>query len=131
MTRTFARLACAASISVAILAGGSGIAQATSPSATLTVSPRAQLQPDGSAVVTVTYSCLPGTFLGATGDIFLDLEQTQAIGSADVPATCDDSTHTTTLDAAPGAFAPGTASALVQLTASNATANAQAEVTIR
>ena len=109
MIRTLARRAALAAVPLVTL-GVPAVAGATSPAATLKVEPQAYLQPDGSALVTVDYSCTPG-FSGSTGNLFMEMEQPGAIGSSAATATCDDRTHKATLDVSPGPFTPGSATA--------------------
>lgn len=133
MFRVISRIASAAAVSVALLAltPASGMALlGSAPSVTLQVVSQAQLQPNGSALVTIDYTCLPG-FGTPTGTIVLDVEQPQAAGFAFGEAVCDDTKHFITLDAAPGPFTRGSASVLASFFSSNATATAQAEITIQ
>src|SRR6266851_5883957 len=84
------------------------VAGATSPAATLKIEPQAYLQPYGSALVNIGYSCTPG-FSGSTGGLFVGLQQPGAIGSSGLTATvtCDDQIHRATVDVSPGPFSPG------------------------
>lgn len=125
MMRKFAWLFSTAVISAAALPA----AAAASPSATVQAQGEAKLQPNGSALVTVTYSCMPGTG-AATGELTADLEQPQAFGFTSVNVTCDDANHTITLNELPGPFVRGEASLDVQLFAPNATAQDQIEVNV-
>jgi hypothetical protein len=131
MIRKIARLAGAATVSMATLAVPTGTAVAASPAVTIQIAGTAQLKSDGSALVTITYSCLPGFGSGQTGAIAGDLEQTQGFGTASQTALCDDQNHTTTLDMAPGPFVPGVAAASITIgNGVNENGTQQAEVNI-
>jgi hypothetical protein len=123
------RLVGAGVVSAAVLAAVPAVA-AAGASATVQPQSQAKLQPDGSALVTITYSCFPGLGLGASGTMAVDLEQLNTAGFAGTAVTCDDRSHTITLDVAPGPFTKGEASLYVDLTASNADAQAQVEINI-
>ena len=72
----------------------------------------AQLLPDGSAVLTVTYTCAPGPPNDTTGFINSILTQGPINGSDDEPATCDNRSQTVHLVEAPGPFSQGAANAI-------------------
>jgi hypothetical protein len=130
VVRTLTRLGGAAAICAAMVAASSGTALAAGPAVTIQISGNAYLQPDGSALLTVTYSCLAG--FSNPGEIQATLEQSQGFGAAAAPATCDDQNHTTTLDLQPGPYVRGAAAANVTVTAGlTESGNAQSEVQIR
>jgi hypothetical protein len=132
MIRKFARLVGAATASMAMLALPAATAVAASQPVTIQIAGTAKLQSDGSAVVTITYSCLPGFGTGQNGAITGDLEQTQGFGTASQTAICDDQNHTTTLDMAPGPFVPGVGAASVTIgNGVNEDYTQQAEVNIQ
>jgi hypothetical protein len=129
MLRKFALSAGAAATALAVLAVASAPALAENPPVTIQIAGTGQILADGSAVITVTYSCLAGFGTGPTGDLEAALEEPQAIGGQAAVATCDDRYHTITLDERPGPFTPGEAAANVSLTTgADEYANAQAEV---
>ena len=136
MMRTFARRAAAAAVPlitlpVLALATAPGTAQASAPAATIQFHSQAQLQPDGSILVTVDYSCNPD-FFGTTGGLEADAQQPGADGFSFTVATCNDQKHTVTLDLAPGLFTRGTVAAFAEIF-NNAGANfksAQAELKV-
>jgi len=126
-----ARAALGLAIGLVALTGASS-AGASTPSATLKIEPQAYLQPDGSALLTVDYSCMPG-FAGNTGGLFTGLQQPGAFGSTGLTATvtCDDQTHRATVDESPGPFRPGSASATADMVgAADTFTRANAEVKI-
>ena len=122
MIRTFARRAAVATmpliaLPVITLAAAPGPAFATAPSATIHFTDQARLQPNGSVVVTVTYSCFPD-FNGPTGEISVNMQQDGVGGFAnDLAAVCDSTKHTDSLDVIPfpGVFSRGSANATVQV----------------
>lgn len=108
-------------------------ASAAAPSATLVISPTAELLADGTAVVTIDYQCQPG-FYGGSAFLETELEQPGASGFGfAVNMTCDDQKHRAALDNTPGPFSPGSASAiaLVSNFSGNSSKLAQAEVTVQ
>src|SRR4051794_31215639 len=129
MARILRRTAGVAAAMAATLALGATGALAGGPSATIQVEGNADLLPDGSVVMTVHYSCLPGT-ANPNGFFVIDLQQPQAAGFAADNAICDGSVHTVTENVRPGPFVPGSAAATVQLVAPNATDDDQVEVLI-
>jgi hypothetical protein len=132
MIRKLARLGGAATASMAMLALPAATAVAASQPVTIEIAGTAKLKSDGSALVTITYSCLPGFGSGQTGAITGDLEQTQGFGTASATAICDDQNHTITLDMAPGPFVPGAAAASVTVgTGVNEDYTQQAEVNVQ
>ena len=66
MIRTAARLAAVAAASVIMLAVVPGTAPATTPSATIQILSQAQLQTDGTVLVTVYYLCGPAVETAGT-----------------------------------------------------------------
>ncbi|TMK40386.1 MAG: hypothetical protein E6G56_07820 [Actinobacteria bacterium] len=130
MIRPISRLAAGAAVSVAMLVGVPGTALAGGPSMTMQVQSQAQLLPDGSAVLTVDYSCMPDV-AGPGGVIIGELEQTGAVGGSFSGAICDDQKHQVTLDQAPGPFTRGPAAAFVSVQNSNGEATAQTEVLVQ
>ena len=136
MLRTFARRAAAAAVPlitlpVLALAAAPGTALASAPSATIQFQNQARLQPNGSVLVTLDYSCNPG-FFGNPGNLQVNLEQPGAYGFTFTSATCDDQKHTVTLDVAPGPFTPGTASATAFISndSGNSSKGIQAELKV-
>jgi hypothetical protein len=132
MTRTFLRLALIVAMPVS-LALSSVPASAAAPSATVVISPTAQLQPLGSALLTIDYQCQPG-FFGGGAFLETELEQPGTFGfSITFNMTCDDQKHRATFDNLPGPFKPGSASAiaLVSNLSGNSSKIAQAEVTVK
>ena len=134
MIRTVARLAAVAAVSVIMLAVVPGTASATAPSATIQILSQAQLQTNGTALVTVYYLCGPAVETAGTINVGLT-QPTGKFGSAPQTATCDDRKHKLTAEVGPGSltgFEAGSASAIVHLTnAGISFASAQAEVTIK
>jgi hypothetical protein len=96
-----------------LLALATGPASATPPPGKVTIANQATLLADGSAVITVTYTCQPGPGNDTTGAITSALQQGPTIGNADALATCDGRSQTVSLDEMPGPFSRGTANALV------------------
>ncbi len=79
------------------------------PAETIQFVKYAQLQPDGSALVSLYYSCSPNAF-GNPGFLAVVLEQPGAEGFAEeIEAQCDGGKHKATLDVGPGPFKPGPA----------------------
>ena len=130
MFRTLTRAASAATLSLAILAAVPTLAQAGGPATNIQIGGDARLQPDGSATLTIQYSCLPSTGAGTTGTLFATLQQTQAFGSNGATVTCDDQNHTLALNLPPGPFTKGDAAADVDLTTGYADTNVNAEVEV-
>ena|SRR2546428_4080894 len=131
MRKTILRLALIAlPVSLAL---ASVPASAAAPSATVVISPTAQLQPDGTALLAIDYKCQPG-FFGGSAFLETELEQPGTSGfSFTINMTCDDQKHRATFDNAPGPFTPGSASAFAIVTnfSGNSSKVAQAEVTVR
>ena len=129
--RKLVTAAAAAAAVLSVPAIAPSIAAAEGPPVTITINSNAILQPDGSALLTFTYSCLPGFGTGTTGTISTDLEQSQGLGFGSATAICDDQSHTLTLDQSPGPFTLGEAAAQVQIiTGFNETGDVQREVTV-
>ena len=107
-------------------------ASATAPPATIQIENQAQLQPDGSVLLTVDWSCDPN-FDGPTGTLLTAVDQPGATGNAAAVVACDDQKHKTTLDNVPGPFHPGLATAFADLRSTNGGGNAftQAEMTVK
>jgi hypothetical protein len=106
-------------------------AVASTPLATIQFHNQALLQPDGSVLVTMDYSCFPG-LTSSAGVLSLNVQQPQADGQASATATCDDSKHIVTLDAKPGLFTPGDAAASATVTNLTSSGKAtQAELTVK
>jgi hypothetical protein len=101
---------------VLALAAAPGTALASAPSATLQFLNQARLQPDGSVLVTLNYSCLPSA-AGSPGILFVAAEQPGVFGQngEGTPATCDGNKHMVTIDLAPGPFTRGTAAAIAEV----------------
>ena len=134
MMRRLARRALVAAVPlitlpVLALAAAPGTALASTPAATIQFHNQAQLQPDGSILVTLDYSCSPA-FFGSTGDLGVDAEQPGTFGTAFTTANCDGRKHTVTLDVAPGPFTPGTASVIAEVTNSLNFAETQAQLKV-
>jgi hypothetical protein len=136
MLRTFARRAAAAAVPlitlpVLALAAAPGTAQASAPAATIQFHDQAQLQTDGSIIVTLDYSCNPAVY-GTTGELQAEAQQPGVDGFGfTITATCNDQKHTMTLDLMPGPFMRGTASATATISsAGNNTAQTQAELKV-
>jgi len=95
-----------------MLVVASGTAPATAPNATIQFQGQPQLQPDGSALVTVDYTCLPSSG-GTAGFVGVSMQQDPAAaGEGDAIATCDDQKHQVTLNVVPGPYHPGSAAAI-------------------
>jgi hypothetical protein len=105
-------LLAALAVSLVVLALATGPASATATNAKITVANQAQLLPDGSVVVTVSYTCAPGPAGDTTGTVASDVGQGPLIGFGEAPAVCDNRSHTVNLDVGPGPFSQGTATAL-------------------
>ena len=100
-------------VSLVVLALATGPASATATSAKITVANQALLLPDGSVVVTVTYTCAPGPAADTTGTVAADVGQGPNLGFGGAPATCDNRSHTQNLDVvAPLPYSQGSATAL-------------------
>ena len=112
MTRMRTLFAALVGMPLIFLALTTGSASATAPTAKITNSNQAQLLPDGSAVLTVTYTCAPGPANDTTGFINSILTQGPINGSDDEPATCDNRSQTVHLVEAPGPFSQGAANAI-------------------
>jgi hypothetical protein len=130
--RTAARFAAVTATFVTILA----LMPATAPAnltfhgGSIQFANKAQLQEDGSVVMTVTYDCVP-SFFGTEGSVEMKVEQPESFGVAAAPANCDDKNHKVTLDVAPGPFKPGSAIATAILNDSTEfVAEKQAEIRI-
>jgi hypothetical protein len=133
VTRTVARLATVGAISATMLAllPAAAPANITSHAGSIQFANKAQLQEDGSVVMTVTYDCVP-SFFGTEGSIEMKVEQPGTDGFAAVLANCDDRKHTVTLDIAPGPFVAGSAIATAFLNdATETVAEKQAEIQIK
>ena len=133
MTRMRTLLAALVGMSLVLLALASGPASATAPSAKIAIANQATLLADGSAVITVTYTCAPGPANDTTGAVTTALQQGPTIGNGDAPATCDNRSHTVSLDEVPGPFSQGTGNALAIVinTATTSFAATSRAVTIR
>ena len=135
MIRTVPRLAAVAAVSLVTLAVAPGPASANTPTATIQFVNQAQLQPDGSALVSLYYQCNPGYFGSASGSVVVYMEQPGAFGSASTSANCNDQKHKLTLDLGPGPFTRGTATAsanvLNGVAFGSSFTNKQAELTVR
>src|SRR5438876_394340 len=99
-------------VSLVVLALATGPASATATSAKVTIGNQALLLPDGSAVLTVTYTCAPGPAGDTTGTVAADIGQGPILGFGSATATCDNRSHSVNLDVAPGPFSQGSATAL-------------------
>ena len=114
---------------VLALAAAPGTALASAPAATIQFHNQAQLQPNGSILVTLDYSCSPA-FFGSTGNLAVDAQQPGTFGDAFTTANCDGRKHTVTLDLVPGPFTPGTASVIAEVSNTNNFAETQAELKV-
>lgn len=131
MMRKLAHLVAAGVISVAVMAATSATALA-GPAATISIGGSGYLQPDGSVIVTINYSCVPGFGTGSTGVISGDVEQTQGFGTGSATAICDDTSHSVRIDVGPGPFVLADAAASFTITTGlNETATSQAEINIQ
>ena len=135
MLSTFARRAAVAAVPlitlpVVVLAAAPGTAQATAPSATIQFQNQAQLQSNGSIVVTLDASCNPG-FSGPTGFIDAQAQQPGTFGSSFASFPCDDQKHIVKLDLVPGPFTRGTASAFAFVEDSNGISEAQTQAELK
>lgn len=131
MLPKLARVAGAAAVSMAVLLVPAGLALAEDPPVSVQIASTAYLQPDGSALLSITYNCFPGLGGPSNGSTNGTLEQAQALGVAADTPICDDRIHTTTLQFRPGPFTAGEAAAKVTVSAgANESASAQAEVHI-
>ena len=137
MIRTVARFAAVTATSVTMLAllPAAASANVTFHAGSIQYANKAQLQEDGTVLMTFTYQCVPGFAFEPeepTGSIQVQVEQPEASGFAFAPATCDDRKHTVTLDIAPGPFKAGTAFANATLANSTSfVAEKQAEIQIK
>jgi hypothetical protein len=133
MTRLGALLAAVAAVPVTTLTVATGTASATAPSASIQLENQAQLQPDGSVLLTFDYLCNPG-ISGSGGVLQASLEQqSPPAGSAlGEPATCNDQKHQLTLHLG-GSFHRGSASASAMVSNSDldSSASTQAEVAVK
>jgi hypothetical protein len=102
-------------VSLVVLALATGPASATATSAKITIGNQALLLPDGSAVVTVTYTCAPGPAGVTTGTVQADVGQGPILGLAQAEATCDNRSHSVNLDV-PGPFSQGSATGFAVVT---------------
>jgi hypothetical protein len=116
-----------------VLALATGPASATATSAKVTIGNQALLLPDGTVVVTVTYTCAPGPAGNTTGSVFAQLGQGTNFGFTDTTAICDNRSHSANLQAAPGPFSQGsaTAAAIVQNIDASSFATSSRGITIR
>ena len=119
--------------SLVVLALATGPASATATSAKVTIGNQALLLPDGTAVLTVTYTCAPGPAGDSTGTVAADLGQGPILGFASTTAICDNRSHSVNLQVAPGPFSngSGTALAIVQNIDASSFATSSRGVTIR
>ena len=83
-------------------------AAANTPSASIQFVSQAQLQPGGTALVTVSYECNP-SLVGSAGTLRVRLQQPGALGSAVSAVSCDDQKQRLTVAVQPGPFTTGTA----------------------
>ena len=114
MTRRRTLLAALVGMSLILLALATGPASATAPSAKITIANQAQLLADGSAVLTVTYTCPPGPANDTTGMVGTALQQGLTSGGGTALATCDNRSHSVNIDDIPGPFSQGTANAAAE-----------------
>src|SRR5579864_4452930 len=91
-------------VSLVVLALATGPASATATSAKISIANQAPLLADGSAVVTVTYTCAPNAGGTSTGMVGADLGQGPTLGFATTTATCDNRSHSVNLDVGPGPY---------------------------
>jgi hypothetical protein len=82
----------------------------TAPEPSTSIRNQALLLSDGSVILTVDYSCIPGPGGDTVGTIATSVTQ-GTISSPDksAPATCDGHSHTATTDNGPGPFRAGVA----------------------
>ena len=137
MIRTVARFAAVTATSVTMLAllPAAASANVTFHAGSIQYANKAQLQEDGTALMTFTYQCVPG-FEGfpeaESGRLEVRVQQPEAFGFAFAPATCDDRKHTVTLDIGPGPFKEGSAFANASLrNTGGVVAEKQAEIQIK
>ena len=137
MIRTVVRFAAVTATSVTMLAllPAAASANVTFHAGSIQYANKAQLQEDGTVLMTFTYQCVPG-FEGfpeaESGRIEVRVQQPEAFGFGFAPATCDDRKHTVTLDIGPGPFKAGSAFADASLFNSNSfVAEKQAEIQIK
>ena len=136
MIRTVARFAAVTATSVTMLAllPAAASANVTFHAGSIQYANKAQLQEDGTVLMTFTYQCVPGFAFEPeepTGAIDVSVQQPQADGFAFAPATCDDRKHTVTLDISPG-LKEGSAFADARLDNSTSfVAEKQAEIQIK
>jgi hypothetical protein len=131
--RTVARFTAVGAMSATMLAllPAAAPANLTFHAGSIQFANKAQLQEDGSVVMTVTYDCVP-SFFGTEGSVEMKVEQPGTFGVAAVPANCDDRKHTVTLDIGPGPFKAGSAIATAILNDSTeVVAQKQAEIQIK
>jgi hypothetical protein len=135
--RTVARFAAVTATSVTMLAllPAAASANVTFHAGSIQYANKAQLQGDGTIMMTFTYECVPGFegFPGAeSGRLEVSVQQPEVDGFAVSPATCNDRKHTVTLDIAPGPFKEGSAFAEARLDNSmNFVAEKEAEIQIK
>ena len=98
-------------VSLVVLALATVPASATATSAKITIGNTALLLPDGSAVMTVTYTCAPAPANNTVGQVEGFLGQGPINGIAIETATCDNRSHSVNLHVVPGPFSQGSASA--------------------
>ena len=82
MKRVRVLLAGLLGVSLVVLALATGPASATATSAKVTIGNQALLLPDGSAVLTVSYTCAPGPAGDTTGTVGADIGQGPILGFA-------------------------------------------------
>ena len=136
MIRTVARFAAVtASVTMLALLPAAASANVTFHAGSIQYANKAQLQEDGTVLMTFTYQCVPGIAFEPeepTGAIDVSVQQPEAFGFVASPATCDDRKHTVTLDIGPGPFKAGSAFADASLFNSNSfVAEKQAEIQIK
>ena len=136
MIRTVARFAAvtAAAVTMLALLPAAASANVTFHAGSIQFANKAQLQGDGSVLMTFTYQCVPGfeAPLAESGRLEVNVQQPEADGFVFAPATCDDRKHTVTLDIGPGPFKEGSAFADARLENSTEfVAEKQAEISIK
>src|SRR5205807_6514273 len=99
--RTVVRFAAVTATSVTMLAllPAAASANVTFHAGSIQYANKAQLQEDGTVLMTFTYQCVPGFAFEPeepTGVIRVSVQQPEAFGEVASPATCDDGKHKVT-----------------------------------
>jgi hypothetical protein len=114
-----------------MLAFAPSVTLARDPSATIHLQNQARLQSNGSALVTVAYSC-SSSAAGTAGNLFVFATQPPRYAFAFAPATCNGQQQTATIAVTPGPLHAGTATAFAQVASLGlAFAQTNAQLTIK